>query len=132
MKEKLIISFILFSCFLGCTTINVTDIDSDKKITEYYIGLVKVVSPAVYAPKKSIRFLEVENYGFWASMDNRPYIEEMTGVGLGLGYRHIDRQNLPLDCQLVIKAKTKQELEEVISTLNVSDKQKESLCVAIY
>jgi hypothetical protein len=132
MKKSLSLILLLCLCLSACTTIYLADTDHDQSITEYYLGAVKVVTPAIYAPAESIRSIEVKNFGFWLSIDSRPYTEEMNGFGAGLGYRHVDRQNIPLDCRLVIIAKTQQELDKIIEKLKLSKEQKEALCVINY
>jgi hypothetical protein len=99
----------------GCTPI--TTIRQDGSEVRHYFGYVRVIEPLAAGPDEQFKVLEVETLGF--------RIEK----GLGFGYFHERNEYIPLDCRLVIRVTSKQQLEEVLETL--SPIMKEGLCVTV-
>ena len=76
-----------------------------------------------------MRVLEVENYGIWVHVDRRPYKEDATGYGVGFGYKHDRREFIPLDCRVVIRVPTVEQLDLILETLNSEAKERGGICV---
>jgi hypothetical protein len=112
-----------FSLLVGCTTIR----DSGE-LVRHYFGYVKVITPAVHAPDAAVRVLEVENYGVWLGVDRRPAAEDAAGYGVGLGYRRDRRELIPLDCRVVVRLATRQQMAEFLELLEKTETDKEGIC----
>ncbi len=107
----------------GCTTIR----DSGE-LVRHYFGYVKVITPAVHAPEAAVRVLEIENFGVWVAVDRRPAAEDAAGYGAGLGYRRDRRELIPLDCRIVVRLATRQQMTEFLELLDGTITDKGGIC----
>ncbi len=118
MKAKLVSALSIIGLILiiiACTP--VTGVRNDGSTVKHYFGYVRVIEPPTVGPDGQFKVLEVETLGF--------RIEK----GLGFGYFHERNEYIPLDCRLVIRVTSKQQLEEVIEILTPI--MKEGLCVTV-
>jgi hypothetical protein len=107
----------------GCTTIR-----DNGELVRHYFGYVKVITPAVHAPGAAVRVLDIENYGLWVGVDGRPAAEDTAGYGAGLGYRRDRRELIPLDCRVVVRLGSRQQMTEFLELLEKTNIGKEGIC----
>ena len=112
----------------GCAFSSNTVLDTGE-LVRHYFGYVKVITPAIHAPDAAVRVLSVESYGIWLYTDTRQAQKDPMGLGAGLGYKFDHREYIPLDCRLVIRVKTREELEAFLEAIGPDIKNKEGICV---
>lgn len=120
---------IIVAIALGTTLAACTQIRDSGELVRHYFGYVKVITPAVHAPEAAVRVLEVENYGVWVSVDRRPQNEDAAGYGAGFGFRRDRRELIPLDCRVVVRLFTQEQMDTFLKLLDEAVQSKEGICV---
>lgn len=106
-----------------------TSYGDDGELVRHHFGYVRVITPAVHAPETAVRVVDIETYGGWLYVDRRPAQEDPMGIASGLGYQHDRREFIPLDCRLVVRARTRDQLAEFLDILKSTDFDGEDLCM---
>jgi hypothetical protein len=101
----------------------------DGALVRHHFGYVKVVTPAVHAPDAAVRVLDIETYGVWLSSDSRSKGEDLRGHAFGMGWQRDRRELIPLDCRLVFRVESKDQLEDFLDDLEANAATREGLCL---
>lgn len=117
---------IISSAFLiaGCASYT-----ENGELVRHHFGYVKVITPAVHAPEAAVRTLEVETYGIWVNVDSRSESENIRGYGAGLGYQYDRRDFIPLDCRVVIRARTQEDFRNILKEIQTNENKEGGICI---
>ncbi len=109
---KIAMSFLALSGICACVTY--TD---DGQLVRHQFGYTRTISPLTHSDNQQIRVLEVTNFGFWVKSDRRagPVNE---GAGIGLGAKYTRREEVPLECSLVIRIHPNENFSEAVTLIN--------------
>lgn len=104
----------------GCTTVR-----QDGTVVQHYVGYVRLLSrPSSDHP--TIERINVVTTGAWL-------VPTVSAHGIlpsvGVGYSHDTRELIPLDCRVVIRVQSEQQLRLAMTLLESSSLDGESLCV---
>lgn len=108
----------------GCTSYG-----ENGELIRHHFGYVRVATPAMHAPETAVRVVDIETYGGWLYVDRRPAQEDPMGIGTGLGYQRDRREFIPLDCRLVVRARTRDQLVAFLGILKSFDFEENGLCM---
>jgi len=114
---------------LACAVAGCTEYTDDGDLVRHHFGYVKVISPPVHAPETAVRVLEVETYGAWVEVGSIQAGPGQSGTGAGLGYQHDRREFIPLDCRLIVRMTSRDQINQFLELWEAGNYGEEGICV---
>lgn len=108
---------------LGCAEYTDTG-----EFVRHHFGYVKVTSPPVSAPDVPVRVMEVETFGTWLYTGGGEANAPQMSAGGGIGYQYDRREHIPLDCRLVIRLASSEQIDEWLRKLESMNIPEGGIC----
>jgi hypothetical protein len=102
----------------------------DGSLVRHHLGYVKVITPPQAASDRPLQSLDIETLGVWLDVDRRAP-EQHAGSGFGLGWRDDRRDIVPIDCRVVFRVASIEQLDIVARMIADSGTYGRSLCATL-
>lgn len=102
---------------LGLLLVGCAEYTGTGQFVRHHFGYVKVTSPPVSAPDVPVRVLEVETFGTWLYTGGGEADAPEMSAGGGIGYQYDRREHIPLDCRLVVRLASSEQIDEWLRKL---------------
>ncbi|MCG8441245.1 MAG: hypothetical protein MI723_05475, partial [Caulobacterales bacterium] len=102
----------------------------DAGLVRHHLGYVKVLTPPQAASDRPLHTLDIETFGAWLDVDRRSDAQR-NGSGLGLGWRSDRRDIVPLDCRVVFRVDTADQLDMAARLIADTQSNGRNICAVM-